>query len=144
MIQSVVAVSAMSAVPAVLASEPSATHDEMICDKLERLTQELSEAMGEYMGGKFQAIVGPDDDVRFTPIKADAQTAKSQAKALSNALNELRPGDWQTTLNLEAGFVLIARHEPRKTFSVIEYTDLADPNRPRQPAVFPAHQRLPR
>ena len=109
------------------AHRQAAFEHESICDKLDRLTEELSEVMAEYMGGKFQAIVS-GDDVRFVRIKADADTAGAQAAALSNVLNDVRHGDWQTTLDLEAGFVLIALHEPRVTGRGYRQTDYVDLN----------------
>lgn len=54
-------------VPAVYAATPDLPVED-IAGKVERLALELSAALGEYYGGQFRAIVGPDDDVIFQNV----------------------------------------------------------------------------
>lgn len=58
--------SAALAVPYVNAA-PTHTEGETeaICDKVSRLSKELSEAMGEYLNGQFEAVVASDGNVWF-------------------------------------------------------------------------------
>ncbi len=57
---------------------------ETITDRLDRLTSELAEAMSEYQGGKYTAIVEPAGDVSFVAID------RSPEDRLRHATTEIR------------------------------------------------------
>lgn len=93
------------ALPGLMSIPAHANED--AASKVERLADELSEALRDYAGGGFRAIVDADD-VRLTRAVVEfdlkawlaEQTPKGRANyhqgELANAMCELNPGQWQT------------------------------------------------
>lgn len=86
--RSILAAPLVASVPA-----QSVTADEPICDRVQRLSEELAQALGEWAGGMFAAVVYPGDhpmgihyrNVGATPLQRleQAETAyKLAAKAV--------------------------------------------------------------
>jgi hypothetical protein len=75
----------------------AAIEHETITDKLDRLTSELAEALAEYQGGKFQALIEPgrDGDVTFVRLAAKDRRAFHLAE-FKRASEEMDPmiGHW--------------------------------------------------
>ncbi|MEH3125542.1 hypothetical protein [Agrobacterium cavarae] len=71
-----------------------AVEQEMICDKVDRLARELSEALPQWGSGQFMAMVYPEGDARgYWFRNVNAYDRKGQPDPVINAIQAYRDGD---------------------------------------------------
>jgi hypothetical protein len=113
-LKSIPAAAVAASVPAAAVAEPASaeTNDA----RVDRLMRELSDALVEFMDGRFHAVIRPANEPQAIQLvstdaarRAEAlQDAEYHAEMLCQAMERSMPdGDWSFKINAEYGWVLV-------------------------------------